>query len=172
MVRITNLRLKIIGLAALLALAGSAHAAVLQQTVVFQQGENGYHAFRIPALVKAANGDLLAFAEGRVNSTSDTGNIDIVMKRSSNGGLSWDSLQVVRSDGGNTVGNPVPILDAATGNLVLLETHNLGQDTQDEIYYGTSDGTRTTGVQTCSDNGATWSAATEITHCDRHKAAT
>lgn len=37
-----------------------------------------------------------------------------------------------RSDGSNTVGNPVPVLDANTGDLVLVQSHNLGQDTQDE----------------------------------------
>ena len=50
---------------------------------VFESGKDGYKSFRIPAVIKLPNHDLLAFCEGRVNSSSDFGNIDIVMKRSS-----------------------------------------------------------------------------------------
>ena len=137
--------------------------APLRQALVFEQGESGYNTIRIPALVKDANGDLLAFAEGRVNSASDTGNIDVIMKRSTDGGLTWGPLQVVQDYGNNTAGNPVPILDSGTGNLVLLTTRNLGQDTQAEIQAGTSDGTRTVWVQHSTDHGQTWTAPVEIT---------
>ncbi len=138
-------------------------AVALKQVLVFEQGESGYDTFRIPAIVKAANGDLLAMAEGRVNSTSDTGDIDLVMKRSTDGGSTWGPLQVVQEDGVNTVGNPVPILDSNTGDLVLLTTRNLGHDTSSEIIGGTSDGTRTVWVQRSTDDGATWSTPVEIT---------
>ena len=53
---------------------------------VFKAGEDGYHTYRIPAIVRAKNGDLLAFAEGRKNGTDDHGDIDIVLKRSSDNG--------------------------------------------------------------------------------------
>ncbi|MDX3513392.1 sialidase family protein [Streptomyces caniscabiei] len=42
--------------------------------------------FRIPAVV-ATPGALLAFCEGRVGGREDSGDIDIVMKRSTDGGL-------------------------------------------------------------------------------------
>ena len=154
-----------IGLVLLLGQAGiePARSAALQQVLVFEQGESGYNTIRIPALVKDANGDLLAFAEGRVNSSSDTGNIDVIMKRSTDGGLTWGALQVVQDYGNNTAGNPVPILDATTGDLVLLTTRNLGQDTLTEIQNGTSDGTRTVWVQRSTDHGQTWTTPLEIT---------
>ena len=137
--------------------------APLREVLVFEQGESGYNTIRIPAIVKASNGDLLALAEGRVNSASDTGNIDVIMKRSIDNGLTWGPLQVVQDDGNNTVGNPVPMLDSTTGDLVLLTTRNLGQDTQTEIQNGTSDGTRTVWVQRSEDHGITWSTPLEIT---------
>ena len=53
---------------------------------VFQKGQDGYACFRIPAIVQCKSGVILAFAEARKNSCSDTGNIDLVVKRSENGG--------------------------------------------------------------------------------------
>ena len=65
----------------------SAHA----QMPVFVSGTEGYKSFRIPAIVQAPNGDLLAFAEGRVEGSGDFGDIDIVMKRSKDKGKSWSA---------------------------------------------------------------------------------
>ena len=148
---------------AVASMCAPAFAGPLEQSTVFAAGDSGYNTFRIPAIVTAANGDLLAFAEGRKNSASDTGDIDLVLRRSIDGGRTWGTLQVVDNDGANTVGNPSPVLDASTGRLLLLSTHNLGQDTQTEIQNGTSDGGRTVWIQQSDDNGATWSSRREIT---------
>jgi hypothetical protein len=158
----TAVRIRLLLLVTLLG-ARVASADPLQAVTVFQSGTNGYNTFRIPAIITAKNGDLLAFAEGRKNSSSDTGDIDLVMRRSTDGGLTWGALQVVLNDGVNTAGNPSPVVDQATGNIILLSTHNLGQDTLTEIQNGTSAGTRTVWAQRSTDNGATWSTATEIT---------
>ncbi len=133
-------------------------ADVLFEKVVFQRYDNGYNTYRIPALYETQNGVLLAFAEGRVNGTSDTGNIDTVLRRSFDGGVTWQPMQVVWSDGTNTCGNPTVVQDGSNGRIWMFMTHNLGQDSQSEIADGTSDGVRT--IWSCySDNdGATWSA--------------
>jgi Neuraminidase (sialidase) len=60
---------------------------------IFRQGQDGYAVFRIPAIIKAKNGTLLAFAEGRKNSGSDTGDIDLVMKSSTNDGENMESTK-------------------------------------------------------------------------------
>jgi sialidase-1 len=49
---------------------------------VFVSGRDGYHTFRIPAVVRAADGTLIAFAEGRKHSRGDAGDIDLVCRRS------------------------------------------------------------------------------------------
>ena len=57
----------------------------LQEQVSFQRGWWGHNTFRISALLETQNGVVLAFAEGRVNSSSDTGNIDTVLRRELDG---------------------------------------------------------------------------------------
>ena len=57
---------------------------------IFKSGENGYNTFRIPSIVITNKGTTLAFAEGRKNSSSDSGDIDIVLKRSNDNGKTWD----------------------------------------------------------------------------------
>ncbi|HCO84500.1 MAG TPA: exo-alpha-sialidase, partial [Arenibacter sp.] len=95
---------------------------------VFEGGNEDYKCFRIPAVVTTNNGTLLAFAEGRKNGCSDTGDIDLVMKRSTDGGKTWGKLGVIWHDEGNTCGNPSPVVDRVTGNIFLLSTWNLGTD--------------------------------------------
>jgi hypothetical protein len=146
--------------------AGRAEAAHgVWYSTVFEQGESGYHTFRVPAVVQAADGTLLAFAEGRVNGSSDNGDIDLVLKRSTDGGISWGPLQVVVDDGENKSGNPVPVLDQRTGRIVLNTTHTGGGVTGDDIRCGRAEPEemRRAYVLHSDDNGATWSEPQEIT---------
>jgi sialidase-1 len=137
--------------------------APTEQIEVFTSGQDGYHTYRIPALIRAKNGELLAFCEGRKSSGGDSGNIDILLKRSSDGGRTWSAQQVIWDDAENTCGNPCPVVDESTGTIHLLLTHNLGTDHEREIAARTSKGTRTVWVATSSDHGVTWTKPTEIT---------
>jgi sialidase-1 len=133
-------------------------------SVPYTAGTDGYSAFRIPAVVTAQSGDLLAFAEGRSDGLGDTGNIDTVLKRSTDGGCTWRPLQVVQDSGANTSGNPAPVV-TASGRIVLLTTYNAGTATESAILRGqvpTEDGRRVF-TQYSDDDGATWSTPREIT---------
>jgi sialidase-1 len=130
---------------------------------VFVSGQDGYHTFRIPSLVVAPKGAVLAFCEGRKKGRGDSGDIDLVLRRSIDGGATWGPLQVVWDDGAHTCGNPCPVVDRDTGTVWLLMTHNLGEDPESKIIDGTSKGTRTVWVSKSADEGATWSAPVEIT---------
>lgn len=114
-------------------------------------------------MVTSSRGVLLAFCEGRRNSGSDTGAIDLLLKRSTNGGASWSAAQTVWSDGQNVCGNPTPVVDTQTGVIWLLMTWNAGADTEDAITQGTSATGRRVFVTSSQDEGAHWAAPKEIT---------
>ena len=130
---------------------------------LFKSGDDGYNTFRIPAMVVTNKGTVLAFAEGRKNSSSDTGDIDMVLKRSVDGGKTWSKLQVVWDDGENTCGNPAPVVDRKTGMIFLLMTQNLGIDHEAQIIDQTSRDTRHVFVTQSADDGITWTCPVEIT---------
>ncbi len=133
------------------------------QRSVFVSGQDGYHTYRIPAVIVTPKGTVLAFCEGRKSNRSDTGNIDLLLKRSTDGGRTFSPQQVVWDDGDNTCGNPCPVIDRKTGTIWLLLTHNLGEDRESEIIGRTSKGSRTVWINKSTDDGVTWSKPVEIT---------
>lgn len=135
----------------------------LIQDDVFISGTEGFHTFRIPALLATPQGTLLAFCEGRRNGRGDSGEIATVLKRSHDGGTTWGPLQVVAATGADTIGNPCPVVGPATGVIWLLLTRNLAGDTNKTIRAGTSRGTREVWVTSSADDGRTWAPAVEIT---------
>lgn len=130
---------------------------------IFKERSEGYSCFRIPAIVKTKDGTLLAFAEARKQNCRDEGDIDLVLKRSTDGGQTWGPMQMVWDDAGNTCGNPSPVVDQNTGTVHLLMTWNLGEDNIGEINSGTSKDTRRVYVTRSTDDGKTWAAPAEIT---------
>lgn len=130
---------------------------------LFESGSDGYHTFRIPAIISTAEGSILAFAEGRKNGSSDTGDIDLVMKKSSDGGKTWSKLKVLWDDGDNVCGNPAPVVDRSSGTIFLLSTWNLGEDHESEIIRQTSKDSRRIFILESSDEGNSWSQPREIT---------
>ncbi len=137
--------------------------AALEQTPLWTAGDDGYHTYRIPSLIETKTGSLVAFVEARKGGTSDTGNIDLVMKRSTDGGRTWSKQQVIWDDGDNTCGNPCPVVDSATGTIWLLLTHNLGKDGEAAITAGKAHGTRTVWISHSEDDGQNWSHPRDIT---------
>jgi sialidase-1 len=147
----------------LLALPLPARAAEPVQAPVFVGGEGGYNTYRIPSVIVTAKGTVLAFCEGRKNGRGDAGDIDLILKRSTDGGKTWGATQVIWDDAKNTCGNPCPVVDAKSGTVWLLLTHNLGTDTEAAIVSGTSKGSRTVWVTSSTDDGVTWAKPTQIT---------
>jgi len=108
--------------AALLISSTTTTAAEPRQVDVFISGQEGYHTFRIPGLLRTQDGTLLAFCEGRKTGDGDHGDVDLVMKRGEDDGRAWGDLMLVHEEGGDaeiTIGNPCPVQDESTGTIWL-----------------------------------------------------
>ena len=138
-------------------------SSALEEVPLFVGGEEGYHTFRIPAVVTSTSGTLLSFCEGRLEGREDAGNIDIVLKRSEDGGKTWGRLQSVCDDAGNTCGNPTPVVDHTNGTIWLLMTWNLGSDRETQIMDGSAEDTRRVWITRSTDDGQTWDTPKDIT---------
>jgi len=114
-------------------------------------GQDGYAFYRIPAMVVTPKGTILAFCEARKNNCHDDGDIDLVVKRSSDLGRTWSPMQLVFEEGGDapiTIGNPCPIVDPKTGVVHLVLTRN-----NERAFYSFS-----------TDDGRTFAPLREITN--------
>lgn len=145
----------------LTAMAGAASS--MEEQSIFISGTDGYDTYRIPAIATVNDSVVLAFCEGRKAGRGDAGNIDMLCKRSEDGGRTWGASQVIWDDGENTCGNPCPVLDRETGFVWLLMTWNLGDDVEPRIITGASRDTRRVFVTHSEDGGRTWAKPTEIT---------
>ncbi|MFH8366876.1 exo-alpha-sialidase [Streptomyces sp. NPDC018031] len=139
--------------------AAAARTGFEQQVLFKSSQEQGYSCFRIPAIVKSTRGTLLAFAEGRVDNCGDAGDIDLVLKRSTDGGRTWGPLEVVDEGVGDTHGNPAPMVDARTGRILLATTYNTGRDDAQNCDVPCD---RSPHLQFSDDDGRTWSQPRDL----------
>ncbi|NIK54393.1 sialidase family protein [Kribbella shirazensis] len=128
-------------------LTSPAYGAGLEGKAILSPGTAGYTCFRIPALVRGNDGTLVLFAEGRKPSCGDVGTHDVVMVRSTDGGVTWSAPQVVHAGVNSTAHNPAPVVDARNGRIALLTSRDYN----------------TVWAQYSDDNFATWTQPREIT---------
>ena len=114
-------------------------------------GTEGYVCYRIPTLAISKQGTLLAFIEGRRNSCEDQGDIDIVLKRSTDGGKTWSRNITIIDDGINRCQNQCPVI-LPSGRILLVYCWNPG-----------ATGARSVFVTYSDDDGLTWSKGKNIT---------
>ncbi|MEZ4495178.1 MAG: FAD-dependent oxidoreductase [Thermomicrobiales bacterium] len=151
--------------ALLLVIVGVASAATVEKVDLFESGKEGYALYRIPGLVVTQQGTVLAYCEARKSDRGDWGSIDVLMRRSTDGGKTWGPRQkIVHVEGDlpinplaaaqnldrpgeNTVNNPVAIVDHQTGAVHFLYCLEYMR-----CFYMRSD-----------DDGATWTEPVEIT---------
>lgn len=133
------------------------------QQAVWVSGTQGYHTYRIPALVVTPKGTVLAFCEGRKHGSGDAGDIDLLVRRSTDNGRTWSEQAVIWDDKDHSCGNPCPVVDMHTGTVWLLSTWNRGDDLEPQIINGQSKDIRRVFVISSGDDGKTWSEPKEIT---------
>jgi sialidase-1 len=139
-------------------------------TAVFPNGEEGYACFRIPSIIRAGDGSLVAFAEGRVENCADFGGvIRIVARRSTDDGHTWGPLMVAGRnclpDGSERVAsNPSPVVDCMDPDHphgVIFLVYNKTEFSEFEIT--AHRGVRRVYVTRSIDHGQTWEGERDIT---------
>jgi len=112
----------------------------IEKINIFEANTGGYALYRIPGIVITTKGTLLAYCEARQSLKGDWGKIDILMRRSTDGGKTWEPArkivtppadathnpvsiqQNLAKKGQITVNNPVAIVDQQTGRIHFLYT--------------------------------------------------
>ena len=141
--------------------------------------QDRYHTFRIPGMVVTQDGSVLVFAEGRRGDGSDprrdeNAPIDLVMRRSTDNGRTWQPMVVIDSGfrpNGELLdfADPTPVLDAKTGTVFLFygQWPDVAPRT---VAYGQSadpnDGNHIVWVRSSTDNGQTWSDRKQVVYPD------
>src|SRR5262245_45395927 len=98
---------------------GAAGRPMLEKLDLFEGGQDGYRQYRIPGIVATGKNVLLAYCEARRTGKSDWDQIDILLRRSTDGGRTWDSPRKIADVEGPKSKNPVAIekRQAAPGDV-------------------------------------------------------
>ncbi len=129
-----------------------------QAVTVFDPQSDGYPAIRIPAIVAAQDGSLLAFAEGRQG--GDHSENDLILKRSNDLGKTWSPVQVVHEAGEQALGNPQPVV-LDSGRVLIM--YQCNPRSEHNVLPGFGPESSKTFVQKSDDHGRTWSPPEDVT---------
>lgn len=118
----------------------------------------GVSCYRIPSIVTAPNGDLVAAIDERVESCKDlhlNRDINIVLRRSGDNGETWTDIETVADyPDGRSASDPSMIVDRDKGEILLFYNY-MDLDSEPGIYY--------LHVMRSRDDGRSWSEAEDLT---------
>lgn len=138
-----------------------------QQTALWTSSHANTTYYRIPTMINTADGGIVALTDLRYDHPYDLGKnasngvgthkIDVVSRRSTDGGLTWQSEVTVAAGDGSTAagygyGDPAIVRDADGTLHCLMAAGNTSY----------ADGMLHMGYSKSADNGATWSTVEDI----------
>lgn len=132
--------------------------AVTDSVVLFSPGDAGSKYYRIPALCTTAYGTVIAAADKRWTNGGDLpNNIDVVTRRSTDGGRSWEDAVTVDGEGTDIgSGDPALVYDAKRHTVLCIYTHGNG------LWQSTPDNNGHIMVSKSTDDGRSWSKPVDI----------
>lgn len=138
---------------------------LFETTDVYVGGQDGVHTYRIPCLVTTKKGTLLAVCDARYPSSEDPpNNIDQVVKRSTDLGRTWSSMQtIIGFPGMQAAGDPSVLVDQRTGRVWVFYAYcpeGIGSHNSEPGFTGK---TIQTHAVFSDDDGLTWSKPIDLT---------
>lgn len=149
----------------ILAMASAgAQAEILGESNAMVAGAGGYNVYRIPGFTVAQDGSLLLFAEGRPSQSDPggPGDIDLVYRRSIDGGQNWSPLSVLHQANGFDYSDPRVVVDHNTGDVHLQYVQWPTNNGQTGVPVGLGSNSAVIYYQKSIDDGQTWSGPTNI----------
>ena len=135
--------------------SAASNSSIAPRSIPFVSGK-GYPYYRTPAIVKAADGTLLAFAGARDEKADDSEG-DIVLRRSADRGFRWEAQQVIAGRSStDRFAIPIPVV-LDSGKIILLYNGSGYVEREEDR------GCRSVFMKTSTDNGKTWSSRRDIT---------
>jgi sialidase-1 len=145
--------------------------------VVRAAGQDNVDTYRIPGLVTTNKGTLIAVYDIRYNSSKDLQqNIDVGMSRSTDGGQTWEPMQIImdmgewggRPERVNGIGDPSVLYDDKNHTLWVAGLWMSGATPEDMLWWTSKPGMNPneTGqfvLVKSTDDGRTWSEPINIT---------
>lgn len=134
-----------------------------QQFALWTASQSQAKYYRIPVIIRTADGGIAAFTDYRYDSTEDLGKpasghkIDVVMRKSMDNGLTWSAPKTIAAGDGSSeaaygYGDPA-VVCTRSGKLICLMAAGKNSYPTGMLHMGYTEST---------DNGATWSTPKDI----------
>ena len=133
----------------------------LQRIVLYRPGDFDSQFYRIPAIITAKDGSLVAATDRRKFSNADLPeDIDIILTHSTDGGHSWSEPQflAIGSGKGKGFGDCALVHTRDEGGLIAVFAGGVG------LWQSTPEEPQRIYCRRSTDNGRSWSPAVDITH--------